>query len=133
MSTVVNLSWLIKAQQISETLATPHRLFDEHSVREDVSEEDPLVAMQLVFIECANTGVRSPLERYHCVLLDETGKSTSVVFAVDLIEGLMGLAPTMNVLELVKADVEDAGENADDHFEKTVTRSGNTRSKGENT
>ena len=88
MSTVVNLSWLIKAQQISETLATPHRVFDEVAVREELTEDDPLVVMQMVFLETSNTGVRSALERFMCAVLDQNGKATDVTFMVDLIEGL---------------------------------------------
>ena len=103
---LVRLSWLVKAQEISETLATPHRLFDADSIQEEAEDTDPFVVMQLIFLECANTGVRSPLERYHCVLLDKNGVSTSVFFAVDLIEGLTELAPVFENVELVKVDTK---------------------------
>jgi len=94
---VARLSWLVKAQEISETLATPHRLFDVESVRKAAKQDDPLVAMQLGFVECCNTGCRSPLERFICRVVDEEGKATDILFMVDLIEGLTMLNPTMAV------------------------------------
>lgn len=94
---VARLSWLVKAQEISETLATPHRLFDVESVKKAAKQDDPLVAMQLSFIECCNTGCRSPLERFICRVVDEEGKTTDILFMVDLIEGLTMLNPTMAV------------------------------------
>lgn len=94
---VARLSWLVKAQEISETLATPHRLFDVESVKKSAKQHDPLVAMQLAFIECCNTGCRSPLERFICRVVDEDGKATDILFMVDLIEGLTMLNPTMAV------------------------------------
>jgi aspartate aminotransferase-like enzyme len=102
---------LIKAQEISETLATPHRLFDVDSVKEALKEEDPLVVMQLVFVECANTGVRSPLERFIGVLIDGKGEPTSVTLAVDLIEGLADLAPTDDAIGIhALNDVEQSSD-----------------------
>ncbi len=88
----MSLSWLIKAQELTETLATPHRLFDSDSIRADSGQDDPIIAMSMVLIESANTGVRSSLERYHCVVLGPEEKPTGIEFQVDLIEGLLGLA-----------------------------------------
>jgi len=88
---MARLSWVAKAQDISETLATPHRLFDVDAIKTAAKQDDPIVAMQLGFIECCNTGCRSPLERFICRVVDENGEATNLLFMVDLIQGLTAL------------------------------------------
>ena len=96
-SPLVRLSWLIKAQEISETLATPHRLFDAAAVKSDSGHDDPFVVVKLIFVEFSNTGIRSPLERFVCTVLDDECDPTSVTFQVDLIEGLLDLSSLVPV------------------------------------
>ena len=91
---MTRLNWIEKAQALTERLATPHCFFDVDGIRADVSQDDPVVVAQLVFIECADTGCRSPLERFHCEVLADDGKPTGVAFIVDLIQGLTDLQQT---------------------------------------
>ena len=86
---IVSLEWLESAQEFTETLATPHRLFDAKSVRTSLGEQVK-VLLDPVYVEYANTGIRLPLDRYHCTAINESKKQE--VFSVDLIQGLLELS-----------------------------------------
>ena len=88
---MTRLNWIEKAQELTERLATPHRLFDVDGVRKDAGNDDPLVGVQPIFVEYANTGCRSPLERFICTVLSDDGEPVGVSFMVDLIQGLTDL------------------------------------------
>ena len=94
---VVDLTWIDRAQALTEKIATPHRFVEVDAVRRAAGKDNPAVGMQLALEETANTGWNGPLHRFICQF--KTADAAEHMFEVDLLPDLVHLRQTDSALK----------------------------------
>ena len=79
----VDLTWIDRAQALTEKIATPHRVVEVDAVRRAAGQDNPAVVMHLAFEETANTWWNGSLHRFICQF--KTVDAADHMFQVDLL------------------------------------------------